>query len=135
MPNTTSVVKVGEKKCKPFIIEVMVFSPESGYKIEVSIERGCTAANDSIWKVVFDLYKQKADGNGFDQLVHVSYRGKDPAENQKIQKTLHGVNPDQADTLVDEVFPATKEFSENPTDANKVKVAEAGKSFVLAADV
>jgi hypothetical protein len=35
----TSVVKVGEKKCKPFLMEVMVFSPEAGYKFEVLVER------------------------------------------------------------------------------------------------
>lgn len=135
MPNTTSVVKIGEKKCKPFIVEVMVFSPESGYKIEVSVERDCTAANDSIWKIVFDLYKQKADGSGFDQLVHVSYRGKDQNENQHIQKTLHGVNPAQADSLVNDGFPAQKAFAEDPSDANKAGVARASKAFVLAADV
>ena len=134
MPNTTSVVKVGEKKCKPFIIEVMVFSPESGYKIEVSVERGCTAENDSVWKVVFDLYKQKADGNGFDQLVHVSYRGKDPDENKNIQKTLHGVTPAQAKVLVKEVVPATKAFADNPNAENNTKVATASKNFVTAAN-
>lgn len=135
MPETTSVVAVGAKKCKPFIVEVMVFSPESGYKIEVSVERACTATNDAIWKVVFDLYKKKAQGDGFDQLVHVSYKGKDPEENKKIQKTLHGVNADQADALADEVFPASKQFADQPTAENKAAVAAASKNFVLAADV
>lgn len=134
-PAEASVVTVGKKKCKPFIIEVMVFSPESGYKIEVLIERACTPENDSIWKVVFDLYKEKANGNGFDQLVHVSYRGKTQEENQKIIKTLDGVNDAQADVLIDEVFPASKNFAANPTDENKQKVANAGRNFVLEADV
>ena len=126
---------IGEKKCKPFIIQVMVFSPESGYKIEVSVERGCTATNDSIWKVVFDLYKQKESGNGFDQLVHVSYQGKNANENNNIQKTLGGVNAAQADALIDDVFPASKTFAEKPNNTNKTKVAKASQKFVLAADV
>jgi len=27
---SASVVKIGRKKCKPFILEVMVFAPEEG---------------------------------------------------------------------------------------------------------
>lgn len=135
MPDTTSVVAIGKKKCKPFIVEVMVFSPESGYKIEVSVERACTATNNSIWKVVFDLYKKKDEGDGFEQFVHVSYKGKDPEENKKIQKTLHGVNADQAEVLVDEVFPASKEFAENPNEETKAEVAKTSQKFVLSADV
>lgn len=135
MPDNTSVVAVGDKKCKPFIVEVMVFSPESGFKIEVSVEKACTAENDAIWKVVFDLYKKKKTGEGFDQLVHVSYRGKSDTENKNIQKTLHGVTADQADKLVGEVFPASKAFAEDPSADNKAKVAEASKNFVLSADV
>jgi hypothetical protein len=135
MPDTTSVVAIGAKKCKPFIIEVMVFSPESGFKIEVSVEKACTATNDAIWKIVFDLYKKKAAGDGFDQLVHVSYRGKTTDENSNIAKTLHGVTSAQADTLVKEVFPASKAFSDDQSDENKAKVASASKNFVAAADL
>ena len=66
---TASVVKIGRKKCRPFNLQVMVYAPESGYKAEIIVERGCTASNDSIWKFVFDLFKKKATGDGFDQLV------------------------------------------------------------------
>ena len=134
MPDTTSVVAIGEKKCKPFIVEVMIFSPESGYKIEVCVERSCTADNDSIWKVVFDLYKEKDEGDGFVQLVHVSYRGKDPDENRSIQKTLNGVTPPQADVLINEVHPAAKEFAETGSEESKAKVGEASKHFVRSAE-
>ena len=134
-PAEASVVRVGAKKCKPFIIEVMVFSPESGYKFEVAIERSCTPTKDSVWKIVFDLYKQKANGSGFDQLVHVSYRGKSPEENRGIAKTVDGVNDAQAEVIVDEVFPATKEFSDDPSDSNKMRVAEASRRVALAAEL
>ena len=69
-----NVVKVGTKQCKPFSFEVMVYTPEAGYKAQIVVERGCTPTNDSIWKFVFDLYKKQATGTGFDQLVHVSCR-------------------------------------------------------------
>ena len=55
-PNVTLMepIKValttGPKKCKPFVIEVMVFAPASGFKIEVLIEKSCTPQADAIWK-------------------------------------------------------------------------------------
>jgi hypothetical protein len=134
-PAEASVVLVGRKKCKPFLIEVMVFSPEAGFRFEVAVERECTPENDSIWKIVFDLFKQKANGNGFDQIVHVSYRGKSADENRGIAKMVDGVSPKQADVIIDKVFPATKKFGDNPTDANKAAVAEASRKVALSAEV
>ncbi len=37
--SSISVVPIGTKVCKPFLLEVMVFSPESGYKFKVVVER------------------------------------------------------------------------------------------------
>lgn len=130
-----SVVKVGgKKKCKPFVLNVMVFSPEDGFKFELAVERGCTAQNDSIWKLVFDLYKLKDGKSGtFDQIVHVSYTGKTPEENTGIANTLDGVNDTQADILATEVHPAAKEFAADPSDANKAPVANAMKKVAIAA--
>jgi hypothetical protein len=134
-PAEASVVIVGRKKCKPFLIEVMVFSPEAGFRFEVAVERECTPENDSIWKIVFDLYKQKASGAGFDQIVHVSYRGKSAEENRGIARMVDGVSPGQASVIVDEVFPATKKFGANPTEANKAVVAEASRKVALSAEL
>ena len=92
-----NVVKVGAKKCKPFIFEVMVYSPEAGYKAEIVVERGCTPTNDSVWKFVFDLYKKKAAGDGFDQLVHVSYRALSAQENVAVVGMIDGMSDAQAD--------------------------------------
>ena len=131
---TASVVPIGVKRCRPFVLNVMVFSPEDGYKFELAVERDCTDQNDSIWKLVFDLYKLKGDGNGnFDQLVHVSYTGKGPDENAGIANTLDGVNEDQSDILVNEVHPAAKQFAADPSDANKAPVATAMQKVAVAA--
>jgi hypothetical protein len=101
------------KKCKPFVIEVMVFAPASGFKIEVNIEKSCTPQADPIWKIVFDLYKKQASGTGFDQLVHVSFKGGTPVEQKGIEATAaNGINQKQADTLVNEVGPAVLELKD-----------------------
>jgi hypothetical protein len=122
----TSVVKIGEKKCKPFLLEVMVFSPESGYKFEVLVERACTAENDSIWKIVFDLYKHEDEE--FLQIVHVSFRAGTPEENEGIRLMARdGISRPQADRLVNDVFPAARELEgvEEPTPTQKRNIRTA----------
>lgn len=129
---SASVVKVTAKKCKPFVLDVMVYAPESGYKAQVSIERACTAANDSIWKFVFDLYKKDATATGgFLQLVHVSYRGLNAAENAAIAGMVDGLSDGQADKLPD-LHDAAKEFHDDPTAANQTAVTAAAQVVVNA---
>ena len=123
------VVRVEAKKCKPFILDVMIYSPESGHKAVVSIERACTPTNESIWKFVFDLYKKKAASDEFDQLVHVSYRGLNAAENEAIAGMVNGLSDSQADQLP-ALHEASKEFAANPSDANKTAVTSAAKNVV-----
>ena len=126
-----NVVKVGQKKCKPFIFEVMVYSPEAGYKAEVVIERACTASNDSIWKFVFDLYKKKTDGDGFDQLVHVSYRGLNQQENASIAGMIDGLSDAQADQLP-ALHESAKAFHDDPTEDTKNDVLDKAQGVVTA---
>jgi hypothetical protein len=117
-------VKVGTKPCKPFLLQVMVFSPEAGYKFEVMVERACTPENDAIWKLVFDLYKKNKPG-GFDQIVHVSFRAVTPAENEGVQRiAAEGVSSGQADRLVGAVFDAAKDLEgvASPTPGQKEKI-------------
>jgi hypothetical protein len=106
----------GPKTCKPFTVEVMVFAPASGFKIQVLIEKSCTPQADPIWKIVFDLYKKQASGSGFDQLVHVSFKGGTPVQQQGIEATAtNGINQKQADALVNEVGPAVLELKDAST--------------------
>jgi len=139
-PDNSQPIKVssttGTKTCKPFVIEVMVFAPASGYKIQVMIEKTCTPQADAIWKLVFDLYKKQATGTDFDQLVHVSFKGGTPVEQQGIEATAaNGINPKQADVLVNEVGPAVLQLKDASTmkpddlDALKKEVV-AGSSKV-----
>src|SRR5215207_5253976 len=129
-PTGSNPVKVslttGSKTCKPFTIEVMVFAPASGFKIEVMIEKTCTPTADPIWKIVFDLYKKQATGTAFDQLVHVSFKGGTPVVQQGIEATAaNGINPKQADALVNVVGPAVLQLKDassmSPADLAAVK--------------
>ena len=111
MPDATdssiSVVPIGAKVCKPFLLEVMVFSPEAGFKFKVIVERSCTHEADELWKIVFDLFKI-IDGQEV-QVVHVSYTTGTPVERQTVQSmAVEGVKPAQAQVLVEKVHPAAK---------------------------
>ena len=112
MPDNISVVPISSSACQPFKLEVMVFSPEAGFKFEVSVERSCTKATatdpaKAIWKLVFDLFKKM---EAEDELIKiVSYTAENEAQAKKIQATgAHGVNSEQSDQLVNVVHPAVK---------------------------
>lgn len=132
MPSSsTSVVPIGKKVCQPFLLDVMVYSPEAGYKFKVDVERDCTPQADAIWKLVFDLFR--VDGTTETQLVHVSYTSGAPVQAQAIQNMAsHGVRPKQADVLVKEVHPAAKAIVgvNKPTAAQKKRVHDAMEKVV-----
>ena len=109
MPSKISVVSISQKICRPFVLEIMVFSPESGYKFKVHVERSCTPEADEIWKLVFDLFQ--ITGRDEVQLVHVSFTAGTPVEQTAIQQmAANGVTTQQSDVLVRQVFPAAKEL-------------------------
>ena len=124
--SSTSVVPVGAKVCRPFLVEVMVFSPESGYKFKVLVERACTPEADPIWKLVFDLYK--VTGSNEVQVVHVSFTSGTPVEQKGVQlMASEGVKPAQAEILTTEVHPAAKAIvgAKKPTAAQKKRLHDA----------
>jgi hypothetical protein len=123
---SVSVVPIGRKICKPFLLEVMVFSPESGFKFKVMVERSCTPEADELWKLVFDLFKV-SDAGTETQLVHVSYTTATPTESESVQAmAVEGIKPPQAKVLVEEVHPATKAVAgkKKPTAAEKKRVRD-----------
>ena len=128
MPSSSiSVVPIGNKICKPFLLEVMVFSPEAGYKFKVMVERSCTPTADPIWKLVFDLYKVAEDAEEV-QVVHVSFTTGTPVEQKAVQRMAsQGIKPAQATVLIDEVHPAAKalEGATAPTQPQKQRLHDA----------
>lgn len=133
--SSTSVVSIGTKVCKPFLVEVMVFSPESGYKFKVLVERSCTPEAEPLWKLVFDLYR--VTGTTEVQLVHVSFTSGTPVEQKGVQlMASEGVKPAQAEILTDEVHPAAKAIVgvKKPT-ANQKKRLHDAMTKVVTVDV
>jgi hypothetical protein len=134
--SSTSIVPIGSKTCTPFLLEVMVFSPESGYKFKVVVERACTPDADAIWKLVFDLYKI-SDGDEV-QIVHVSFTAGETVEQTAIQTMADkGITEAQSDILINEVHPATKDIEgvAKPTVQQKQRIHAAMQKTVVAVDV
>jgi len=130
-----SVVPVGAKKCKPFILEVFVASPEAGYKFELVVEKICTSSNDALWKLVFDLYKKDV-GGVFQQIVHVSYTPTEPKEKQGVEAlATEPVSVETARLLRKEAHPAAKALDgvAKPSEAQKKNVRNAMSKVALSA--
>src|SRR5262245_30683822 len=129
--SSISVVPVGDKICRPFLLEVMVFSPEAGFKFKVLVERSCTPDADAIWKLVFDLFRV-SDGQET-QIVHISFTTGTPVERKAVQAmAAEGVTQPQADVLVNEVHPAAKaiEGVKKPTKTQKQRIHDAMSKVV-----
>ena len=134
MSSAISVVPVGDKKCKPFLLNVKIAAPEAGYRFEVLVEKGCTAENDPIWKLVFDLYKKF--NNKFEQIVHVSFTAGTDQEIRGVQNIAeNGLSKKAAGVLKSDVFPVTKKLEDaQPTAADKAAI-KSGMSKAVTVDV
>jgi hypothetical protein len=111
MSSNLSAVSTGIKKCKPFLLEVMISPPrQDGFKFELTVEKGCTPENDAIWKLVFDLFKQM---NGeFVQVAHVSFKAGSQDEKKGIKDiAVNGITEKAAETATNEVLPKAKELA------------------------
>jgi len=129
MPETgsTKVTVIGSKPCKPFLLDVMVFSPEAGFKFKVTVERSCTPEAEALWKLVFDLFKVDEDEKEL-QIVHVSFTTGTPVQRKAVQRmATQGVTPEQATILVEEVHPAAKDLEGAgvPTTEQKQRLRDA----------
>mgnify|MGYP007071051512 CR=1 FL=1 len=116
-----SVVPVDAAKvCRPLLVEFRMNAPESGYRINVVVEKACSSSNDPIWKLVFDLYK-KIDKE-FVEIVHVSFTAGSAQEQAGVAKIANeGVSKPAAKVLKQEVFPIAKQLEGRaPTDEEKV---------------
>lgn len=129
----STITTVG-KKCKPFLIRVMVFSPESGYKFTIEIQKACTSSNEAVWKLLFDLYK-KID-NIFEEVVSVEFVAGDPNDIDKIAAiTEEGMNRAQVRAFRENVFPLVKPLGDRgkkPTEPERKKIDETLKKAINA---
>jgi hypothetical protein len=103
----------GNKKCKPFKLEVFAAKPEAGYKFELVVEKECSVDDDPIWKLIFDLYKKNTAGD-WDHIVHISFKAVDPNERQGVENMVNGISVETATILTSEVHPAAKAVANTP---------------------
>ena len=132
MPTTITA-----NKCTPFILKVMVFSPESGYKFTIEVQKACTSDNGAVWKLLFDLYKKDVNASTFTPLVSVEFVAGDTNDIDKIATiTDEGMKRPQVRAFRDEVYPLVKPFADNgatPTAVEQQTIDAAMKKAVNAA--
>ncbi len=111
----------------------MVYSPESGYKFNIEVQKACTASNEEVWKLLFDLYK-KID-NQFVEIISVEFIAGDPNEIEKVAAiTDEGLTRPQLRAFRDRVYPLAKSIGDEarePTDEEQQKMADVMRDAVM----
>jgi hypothetical protein len=105
---------VTTNRCTPFLLRVMVFSPESGYKFTVEIQKACTGASEAVWKLLFDLFKKDENSGKFVEIISVEFVAGPPDDIATVAAiTEEGLKRRQVRAFRDDVFPLVKPFGEN----------------------
>ena len=129
-----STVTIRTRKCRPFLLRVMVYSPESGYKFNIEVQKACTASNEEVWKLLFDLYKKIDDQ--FVEIISVEFIAGDPNEIERVAAiTDEGLKRSQVRAFRDNVYPLAKPIGEEerePTEEEQEKMAEVMRDAVMA---
>ena len=129
MPTTVSAATPGET-CTEFRIKVMIFSPEAGFKFDVTVQRKCFPTK---FLLIFNLFK-KTDKD-FVQVVGVEFEAEKKEEQKAIEElSKSGVNTLQSRAFRQKVFPPVKALADGdePTAAEQQKVHnEIGKAILL----
>ncbi|MBX7170233.1 MAG: hypothetical protein K1X72_04695 [Pyrinomonadaceae bacterium] len=129
MPTNVAVANLNEV-CTEFRIKVMIYSPESGYKFDVTVQRKCFPTK---WIVIFNLYKKI--GTEFVQLVGVEFETETKEQQKSAEKmSQEGVNILQSQAFRKKVYPAVKvlEDGDPPTESETKKIhTEMSKAVLL----
>lgn len=113
MPTTVTTADAGiRESCTEFRLKVMIFSPEAGFKFDVTVQRKCFPTK---WLIIFNLFKKKATGSDFDQIVGVEFEAEKKEEIKAIETmSTAGVNVLQARAFRKKVYPRVK-AGDDPT--------------------
>jgi hypothetical protein len=121
---TSTTIITGAKKCKPFLLHVMIFSPEAGFRFTIEVQKACTSQKEEVWKLLFDLFKKI--NNEFVEVVSVEFVAGDPNDIEKVAAiTDEGMTKPQVRAFRDNIYPLVKPFADSdkqPTAAEKKKV-------------
>jgi hypothetical protein len=118
---TTVVATPGSRRCTPFLLRVMVFSPEAGFKFDVTVQHICAPAQK--WRIVFNLFRKV--GSDMVLVVSVEFEAETPVEIRAAERMSdEGVNLQQARQFNRGVFGATKPLADGhqPTPTEEAKV-------------
>lgn len=103
MPTTVSTASA-KSACTEFRLKVMVFSPEAGFKFDVTIQRKCFPTK---WLLIFNLFKKV--GSEFVQIVGVEFEAEKKEEEKALEKiSTDGVGVLQGRALRQKVYPLVK---------------------------
>lgn len=101
---TTVTTATAQDTCTEIHLKVMVFSPEAGFKFEVTVERTCFPTK---WHIIFNLFKKV--GKDFVQIVSVDFEAEKKVEEKAIAKmSTQGIGVLQARAFRKKVFPLVK---------------------------
>jgi hypothetical protein len=127
-------VSTGAKSCKPFLLKVMIYSPEPGYKFTLEVQKACDSQNNAIWKLLFDLYKKK--DTDFIEILSVEFVAGDPNDIQNISAiTSDGMKKAQVQAFREDVYPLIKPFGDSgqqPSSEDHKKIDSAMKQAINA---
>lgn len=91
--------------CTEFRLKVMIFSPEAGFKFDVTVQRKCFPTK---WLLIFNLFKKI--GNDFTQIVGVEFEAEKKEEKKALaEMSTTGVNVLQNRALRKKVYPLVKD--------------------------
>jgi hypothetical protein len=129
-----STVTIVTKKCRPFLLRVMVYSPESGYKFVIEVQKACTASNEEVWQLLFDLYKKIE--NQFVEIISVQFVAGVPDEIERVAAiTDEGLTRPQVRAFRDRVYPLAKPIGDEarePSEQERQQLANAMRNAVMA---
>jgi hypothetical protein len=121
------------KICTPFYISVMMFNPEAGYKYFVKVQKSCSADNDPIWKLRFDL--DRLIKNKFVRVLEIEVGAGTDGEEKKIEQIAEeGITDKQSDAINTEVYPLAKVLAEedrDPTEAEAQAINNSMRKVII----
>ncbi|HMO81186.1 MAG TPA: hypothetical protein PKD24_10380 [Pyrinomonadaceae bacterium] len=131
----TNVITPATKKkgCKPFLLKVMVFTPESGYKFDIHVQLICGDENEKTWKIIFNLHKKIDDE--FVHLVGIEFQTGNAEEDAAVEKiSTDGISIAQNRIFGSDVYESVKplEDGHEPSDAELQVIDGNIRSAVLA---
>lgn len=92
---TAITTAAAKETCTEIRLKVMIFSPEAGFKFDVTVNKKCFPTK---WHIIFNLFKKV--GNEFVLIVSVDFE----AEKKVQEKTIEKMSTDGIGVLQSRAF-------------------------------